>query len=102
MVDGGVVLEVVIPTITKGGDAVEDVVGTSSAIVWEEVAIEEAPVVVSHDVVLSHLGLQWPWKGEPDVGSVYHVCTHMARLAPNHAGPHDTLAQSLVIVVEEG
>lgn len=35
-------MEVVIPKITRGGDVVEDVTGTSSTIVHEEVAIEKA------------------------------------------------------------
>jgi hypothetical protein len=52
-VDGEVDLGVVIPTIPRGGDVVEDVEGISSTILWEEVAVDEALVVVSHDVVLS-------------------------------------------------
>jgi len=83
LVDYGVDLEVIIPTITKGGDAVEDV--------REEVVIEEAPTTISHNVVLYQSGLRWPWKGEHDVGSIYHVCPCMARLAPNHAWSHDAL-----------
>ena len=51
--DGRVDLEVEIPMIAKGGYAVEDVVGTSSIVIREEVAVEEALGVVSRDVVLS-------------------------------------------------
>ena len=52
LADGGLDLEVLIPTMSRGGDAVEDVVGTSPTIPQEEVAIKEALVAVSHDVVL--------------------------------------------------
>lgn len=41
--DSVVDLEVVVPTITKGGDAVEDSKITSSSIAQEEVAVEEVP-----------------------------------------------------------
>lgn len=59
---------------------------------WEEVAIEEAPATVSRDVVSLQLGLRRPWKGEPDIGSIYSVCPRIARLAPNHAWSCDVLA----------
>ena len=53
LADGRLDLEVLIPAMSRGGgDAVEDVVGTSPTIPQEEVAIKEALVAVSHDVVL--------------------------------------------------
>lgn len=43
----------IIPTTSKGGNVVKDVVGTSSIVVWEEVGVVGALAAVSHDVVLS-------------------------------------------------
>lgn len=71
--DGWVDLEVEIPTITKGGYAVEDVVGISSIVVREEVAVQEAPVAVSRDVVLSQSRLRQSWEGEPNDSFGHHM-----------------------------
>lgn len=46
-------LQVVVPTITKGGDAIEDSMVTSSSIAQEEVAVEEVPPTSPRDVILS-------------------------------------------------
>ena len=87
--DGRVDLEVEIPTITKGGYAVEDVVGTSFRVIREEVAVEEALVVVPCDVALSQSHLRRSWDGEPNDGFGCHVCPYMERQVPNQIGPHD-------------
>lgn len=46
-------LQVVVPTITKGGDAIEDSMVTSSSIAQEEVAVEEVPPTSPRDDILS-------------------------------------------------
>ena len=52
---------------------------------------------------ISHSSLSQLWElGEPNDGNVRHVCSHMARWAPNRAGPHNAPTWSLVIVLEEG
>lgn len=52
------------------GGVVEDVV---AIVVLEEIAIEEASFVVSHDVVLSQSSLRRPGEGDIDDGSIQHV-----------------------------
>lgn len=44
---GGVDLEVGVPTITKGGNVVEDCVGTSSTLIRKDEEVEDAPTMVS-------------------------------------------------------
>lgn len=43
LVDGAVDLEVIIPTLIRGGDVVEDGIATSSAIVCKDIVVEEVP-----------------------------------------------------------
>lgn len=52
LADDGLDLKAINPTMSRGGDGVENVMGTSPTVVHEEVAVEEAPTAVSHDVVL--------------------------------------------------
>ena len=46
-------LEVVIPSITIGGDAIEHGQVASFTVVHEEIAIEESPTAIHHEVILS-------------------------------------------------
>ena len=61
--DGVVDLEVVILSITRGGDAVEHGQVTSFTIEHEEIAIEESPIAIHLDVLLSHSSLRWAKDG---------------------------------------
>lgn len=68
--DGAIDLEVSNLTITCGGDAVEDGMGTPTALARERHVAKEAPIDAPHDVVSSHLGLRQLREGELDGGSV--------------------------------
>lgn len=52
LVDDAVDLEVIIPTLFKGGDVVEDGMVPSSAIVHKDIVVEDVPSIVPHNVLL--------------------------------------------------